>query len=250
MRDNVSFSLVNFFIIFRHWAGMFRPPHFFSAWLSKFHSPPPVEHFEYKKFLKKKSSFRFRLWKETFSALCEKHSRRGCQPQSTSSQGSFGRKILYWKRFFLSFFSDHDWNILGFCRTKFNRVINMHSTCHWKSLEENKKRRWKKTFRIWKKNLRRFCQNFNSHVHENSLNGKTFWNNFNFRKYSYTERKKVRRLSKVIWPSGENCILRVHWKNMEIKIWVDFFSGHWIKTLQFGVKNYGPGLSKLHHTRP
>ena len=104
MRDNVSFSLVKFFIIFRHWARMFRPPHFFSAWLSKFDSPPPLEHFENKKFFKKKSSLRFRTWKETSSALCEKHSRRGCQPQSTSSQGSFGGKYFIENVFFCLFF--------------------------------------------------------------------------------------------------------------------------------------------------
>ena len=157
---------------------------------------------------------------------------------------------LYWKRSFLSFYLDHDRNLLCFCRTNFHRVINMHSTCQKKSVEENRKGQWKKFFRTWKKSLRRVCHNFTSHVHENSLDGKIFWNNFNFQIYSYTKRKKVRLLSKLNWPSGESCILRVHWKNMGIKIWVEFFSGHWIKTFQFSVKKYWPGLSKLHFTGP
>ena len=55
---------------------------------------------------------------------------------------------LYWKRSFLSFYLDHDRNLLCFCRTKFNRVINMHSTCQ--------KRVWKKTERDVERNFFEF----------------------------------------------------------------------------------------------
>ena len=131
---------------------------------------------------KKKTSFRFRKRKKTFSALCWKHSRRGCQSHNLQVHKEVfrGGEILYWKRFYLSFFSDHDRNILGVCWKKFNRVVNMHSMCQIKSLEENKKGRWKKNCRIWKNKLRRVCQNLSSQVHENSLSGRIFRNNFHF----------------------------------------------------------------------
>ena len=224
MRDNVSFSLVKFFIIFRHWARMFRSPHFFSAWLSKFHSPPPLEHFEHKNYLKKKSSLRFRTWKETFSALCEKHSRRGCQPQSTSSQGSFGGKYFIENVFFSVILFGPWLKHSRFLSEKFQPGYQY-------AFYVSKKRVWKRTKREVDRKLfefgRKICAGF---VKTSSLMFmRTVWtenffgNNFNFQKSSYTKRENVRLLPKVNWPSGENCILRVHWKNMGIKIWADFF---------------------------
>ena len=214
---------------------MFRPPHFFSAWLSKFHSPPPLEHFEHKKFLKKKDFLSFSDTEENvFSIVLKTFQARLSDTIYKSTRKFWGEKLC-WKRSFLSFYLDHDRNLLCFCRTKFNRVINMHSTCQKKSVKENRKGRWKNFFRIWKKSLRRVCHIFNSHVHENSLDGKIFWNSFNFQIYSYAKRKKVRFLSKLIWPSGESCILRVHWKNMGINIWIQLFSRHWRKSNQFSL---------------
>ena len=143
MRDNVSFSIVNFFIIFRHWAGMFRPPHFFFAWLSKFHSPPPLEHFEQKNFLKKKEfpsisdmggnvfSIVWKTFQARLPATIYKFTKK------------FRGKILYWNCFFLTFF----WPMIG-------------------------------TFSVF--------------VGQNSI-------------------------------GLSICILRVHWKNIGIKIWADFF---------------------------
>ena len=213
MRDNVSFSLVKFFIIFRHWARMFRSPHFFSAWLSKFHSPPPLEHFEHKNYLKKKSSLRFRTWKETFSALCEKHSRRGCQPQSTSSQGSFGENTLL-KMFFSVFF----WTMIE----TFSVFVGQNSIGLSICILRVNKRVCKRTKRELDRKLFEFGRKICAGLVKTSIHMfmRTVWtenffgNNFNFQKSSYTKRRKVRLLPKMIWPSCGIFILRVYCKNL------------------------------------
>ena len=93
-----------------------------------------------------------------FSIVWKTFRARLSKPQSTSSQGSLGDKILYWKRFFLSPFSDRGRKFFGFCVKKINRLINI---AYYVSLEEigrEENGRWKKKFPIWKKNCRRLVK--------------------------------------------------------------------------------------------
>ena len=68
---------------------MFRSPHFFSAWLSKFHSPPPLEHFEHKKFLKKKDFLSFSETEENVFSIVLKT----CQARLSDTINKFTRKF-------------------------------------------------------------------------------------------------------------------------------------------------------------
>ena len=151
LRDNVSFSLVKLFIIFRHWAGMFRPPLFFSAWLSRFHSPPPLEHFEHKKFLdKKRFPFVFGHGRKPFQH-CVKNIpgevvRHNLQIHKEVFFGGGGE--LYWKRFFCHFIWTMIKTFSVFVRKNSIRLSILHTKCLGKNLEEKKSGCWKKSFQL------------------------------------------------------------------------------------------------------
>ena len=197
MRDNVSFSLVNFLIIFRHWAGLFRPPHFFSAWLSNFHSPPPLEHFEHKKFLgKKKVPFVFRHGGKRFQHCVKNIPGEVVKATIYKFTGKSGGQITLLKAFFsVTLFGP--WSeVFRFLCEKYQSA---YQYCILRVTRRNwKRRKWtlKEKVSNLEEKLPPVGQNFNSYVHENSLNGKYFWNNFTFYTFSYSKRKKVRLLSK------------------------------------------------------
>ena len=182
--------------------------------------------------------------------MSKEYSRRGCQSHNLQVH----REVWGTKYFIESVFFCH---LLGpwseVFRFLLEKIQSAYQYCILRVTRRNwKRRKWtlKEELSNSEEKLPPVGQNSSSHVHENSLNGKIFWNYFNFYIYSFSTRKEVRLLSKLIWPSCENCILRVHWKNLRIKNWIQVFSRHWTGSIQFSLENFWQCLSKLHYTCP
>ena len=172
------------------------------------------------------------------------------KPQSTSSQRSLGDKILYWKRFFCQPFRTMIGSFSVFVGKNSIGLAILHTTCLRKNSEDKKMDVERKIFQFGRK-IAAGWSKLPFTCSWEQFERKNFLEQFQFLYiYPFSKRKEVRLLTKLIWPSCENCILRVHWKNLRIKIWIQIFSRHWRKSNQFSLQNYWQCLSKLHYTCP
>ena len=118
-----------------------------------------------------------------------------------------------------------------------------------KILEEKKINVEKKFSTLWRKISAGFVKT-SFHMFMRTVWAEEFFETTSIIKCIRTLSEKIQFLSKMIWPSCGICILRVYCKNLGIKIWVELFSRHWLESLQYSFKNYGPGLSNLQNTSP
>ena len=171
------------------------------------------------------------------------------KPQSTSSQGSFlgecFSEIVFFCHFFrtmietFAVFVGQNSIGLSICFLRVNKRV-------WKRRKSDVER---KNFEFGRKNSAGFVKT-SLHRFMRTVWVGEYSETISIFKFNCTLSGKILAFVKIdlteLWRLPFIC----PWKNLRTKISVETFSRHWIKSLQFSVKNYGPGLSKLQYTCP